>query len=303
MSDDASTRQEEEVEALAAIYGDDWCVVSEQAHIYSIQVRNEDPKSHRTINVEITMPPGYPTESPPLYQLTAPWLRREEKQTLEDSLADIYCENLGESMIYLWIERIREVVQAQLDNSQSDSSPQTSQSASAVRDEDENDGEFDLSDLVITTIEQPDDGEVMECPPINSGEPIVDRRSTFQGHLAPVVHKKQVKQILDTLYQNKKIANATHNIYAYRICQGGTVYQGCEDDGETNAGSRMLHLLQILDSDNVMVVVSRWYGGILLGPDRFKHINNAARGLLEEHGYIKSKESKKGPKSGGKKKR
>lgn len=28
---------------------------------------------------------------------------------------------------------------------------------------------------------------------------------------------------------------------------------------------------------NVAVVVSRWYGGIQLGPDRFKHINNATR--------------------------
>ncbi|XP_060079820.1 protein IMPACT-B-like [Ylistrum balloti] len=304
MSDDNPTRQEEEVEALAAIYGEDWCVVSEQAHIYSIQIRDVNPKSHRNIIVEITMPPGYPTESPPLYQFTAPWLRRQEKQILENSLADIYCENLGESIIYLWIERIREVVQAQLDDSQSDSSPHTSKSsASAVSDEDDNDSEFDLSDLVISSMEQPDDGEAMECPPINSGEPILDRKSTFQAHLAPVVHKKQVKQVLDTLYQNKKIANATHNIYAYRICEGGTVYQGCEDDGETNAGSRMLHLLQILDTENVLVVVSRWYGGILLGPDRFKHINNAARILLEAQGYIKSKDLKKGPKSGGKKKR
>jgi len=36
------------------------------------------------------------------------------------------------------------------------------------------------------------------------------------------------------------------------------------------SGSRMLHLLDILNVENVMVVVSRWYGGIQLGPDRFK---------------------------------
>jgi hypothetical protein len=36
-----------------------------------------------------------------------------------------------------------------------------------------------------------------------------------------------------------------------------------------------------------VVVVSRWFGGILLGPDRFKHINNAARSLLNSCGYIK----------------
>lgn len=39
-----------------------------------------------------------------------------------------------------------------------------------------------------------------------------------------------------------------------------------------------------MDVLNVMVVVSRWYGGIHLGPDRFKHINNVARVLLQHTG-------------------
>ena len=53
---------------------------------------------------------------------------------------------------------------------------------------------------------------------------------------------------MNKLYENKKIANATHNILAYRILQSdphSVVYQGCDDDGETHAGSRMLHLLQV----------------------------------------------------------
>lgn len=45
---------------------------------------------------------------------------------------------------------------------------------------------------------------------------------------------------------------------------------------------------QILDVRNVLVVVSRWYGGILLGPDRFKHINNCARNILVAEGYAAS---------------
>jgi hypothetical protein len=43
---------------------------------------------------------------------------------------------------------------------------------------------------------------------------------------------------------------------------------------------------QLTDARNVVVVVSRWYGGILLGPARFTHINNAARDLLDTCGYI-----------------
>ena len=39
-------------------------------------------------------------------------------------------------------------------------------------------------------------------------------------------------------------------------------------------------MLDILDVVDRVVVVSRWYGGVHLGPDRFKHINNAARMVL-----------------------
>lgn len=47
--------------------------------------------------------------------------------------------------------------------------------------------------------------------------------------------------------ENKKIANATHNMYAYRIYRedSKSFSQDCEDDGEAQAGGRMLHLLQV----------------------------------------------------------
>ena len=64
--------------------------------------------------------------------------------------------------------------------------------------------------------------------------------------------------------------------------------QDYDDGGEDAAGGRLLHLLQILDVQNTVVVVSRWFGGIKLGPARFTHINNAARLLLEKCGYLQS---------------
>jgi putative IMPACT (imprinted ancient) family translation regulator len=60
-----------------------------------------------------------------------------------------------------------------------------------------------------------------------------------------------------------------------------------DDDGEDGAGSRLAQLLQSRNEQNVLVVVSRWFGGIQLGPKRFAHITNVARDLLvtwhEEH--------------------
>lgn len=52
----------------------------------------------------------------------------------------------------------------------------------------------------------------------------------------------------------------------------------------------------MLDLTGVLVVVTRWFGGIHLGPDRFKHINQAARDALEAGGFLEEVE-----KSGGKK--
>ncbi|KAG7279396.1 hypothetical protein CRUP_024215 [Coryphaenoides rupestris] len=253
-SDNAEDLQSqiEEVEALSSIYGDEWCVIDEASRIFCIKISNDMGDAKLTACLQVILPADYPSSAPPIYQINASWLRGPERVTLANSLEETYLENIGESILYLWVEKIREFL------------VERSQSA----------------------------GADVEVPPVKHGAIITDRRSTFQPHLAPVVTARQVKMVLDALYENKKIASATHNIYAYRIyCEDKqTFLQDCEDDGETAAGGRLLHLLQILDVRNVMVVVSRWYGGILLGPDRFKHINNCARGVLVQEGYTSSAE-------------
>lgn len=42
----------------------------------------------------------------------------------------------------------------------------------------------------------------------------------------------------------------------------------------------------MMDVWNVVVVVSRYFGGIHLGPDRFKHINTAARDAVTKGGFL-----------------
>lgn len=126
----------------------------------------------------------------------------------------------------------------------------------------------------------------------------------FQAHLAAVDCVDLVKEVVGELKTNKKIASATHNIVAYRISGGPhhSFIQDCDDDGETHAGGRLLHLLGILEVKNVVVVVSRWYGGVNLGADRFKHINNVARDLLCKCGFVvNSNAEEKRKHKGGKK--
>ncbi|XP_008305372.1 protein IMPACT isoform X2 [Cynoglossus semilaevis] len=297
--------QIEEVEALSSIYGDEWCVIDEASRIFCIQISNsleEEPKL--TTCLQIILPPDYPSASPPIYQINAAWLRGPERAKLANSLEDLYVEHMGESILYLWVEKIREflVERAQC----SETVIQQEKVNLTAESEETGDNDDDLPDFSALKLTKEntqlfvDYSNDEELPPIKHGSTITDRRSTFQPHLAPVVTPRQVKLVLEKLYENKKIASATHNIYAYRIyCEDKHSFmQDCEDDGETAAGGRLLHLLQILDVRNVMVVVSRWYGGILLGPDRFKHINNCARNILLEEGYAASlDEAAKGAKS------
>lgn len=286
-------KQIDEIEALSSIYGDEWCVIDEAARIFCIRISDPASLSKCSLCLQVILPPEYPAEAPPIYQLNAPWLQREDRLEITNSLEEIYVQCLGENILYQWVEKIREILLEKSCVVDSDSNINKISEEVDVNYEDE-----------LFACYQPAQGlssppallfsitEDEELPPISHNEPITDRRSTFQAHLAPVVSAKQVKMVLNKLYENKKIASATHNIYAYRIhCEDKqTFLQDCEDDGETAAGGRLLHLLQILDARNVMVVVSRWYGGILLGPDRFKHINNCARNILVEHHYVNSGE-------------
>jgi len=128
------------------------------------------------------------------------------------------------------------------------------------------------------------------CPTVVTGPPFVEKKSAFQAHVATVHTTEDVERVMDELLKNSKIRNATHNIMAYRIhCpERGTFLQDHDEDGEQAAGGRLLHLLQIVDARDVIVVVSRWYGGIKLGPSRFTIINNVARETLVAEGYIAS---------------
>ena len=115
-----------------------------------------------------------------------------------------------------------------------------------------------------------------------SGPSITDRKSTFQAHACQIQTEAQIQNALQQLKQeNTRIQKAYHNMMAWRVTE--TLSNGIivlkhdnNDDGETAAGSRLAQLLELRKEDGVLVVVSRWYGGIPLGPKRFAHITNTA---------------------------
>jgi hypothetical protein len=124
-------------------------------------------------------------------------------------------------------------------------------------------------------------------PPWAFSSTISEKKSVFIARAAQVTSVAQAKQYLHHLLNtDKKVAKASHNMTAWRIKGlNDATYQDCDDDGETAAGGRMLHLMQLMDVWDVMVVVTRWYGGVHLGPDRFRLINIAARDALVQGGF------------------
>ena len=85
------------------------------------------------------------------------------------------------------------------------------------------------------------------------------KKSKFLGQAAPVASEEEVRAFL----ADHSDPSANHNCWAWRI---GQVYR-FSDDGEPKgtAGKPMLQAIDGQGLDNVAVVVTRWFGGILLG--------------------------------------
>lgn len=104
---------------------------------------------------------------------------------------------------------------------------------------------------------------------------IKDRGSVYSVSIGKVLNREDIK---DFLKETKKIKNhnkATHHSWAARISHEGVVYETKNDDGETGAGQVVLRILQKRDFMNTAVCVTRWYGGVKLMADRFKHVQDA----------------------------
>lgn len=110
---------------------------------------------------------------------------------------------------------------------------------------------------------------------------IQDRGSVYSVTVGRVENREQIQAFLKRIKKDRRYASATHNSYAARVVRDGAVYETKGDDGEVGAGQVILRELQKVDAINVCVCVTRWFGGIKLMGDRFKHLQNATRRGLE----------------------
>ena len=94
---------------------------------------------------------------------------------------------------------------------------------------------------------------------------IEEKKSKFIGSIFYVENEEQIKQFLECTRQANKGAN--HNCYAYRIILDGQVVERSSDDGEPSgtAGIQILNHIKGEELYNVLVIVTRYFGGTLLG--------------------------------------
>ena len=89
-------------------------------------------------------------------------------------------------------------------------------------------------------------------------------KSVFIGHVKPVETEEEAREFIDEI--KSKYKDATHNVWAYTIGETMNI-QRYSDDGEPQgtAGIPTLEVIKKEDLRNVVVVVTRYFGGVKLG--------------------------------------
>ncbi|KAH0366590.1 ribosomal protein S5 domain 2-like protein, partial [Aureobasidium melanogenum] len=111
-------------------------------------------------------------------------------------------------------------------------------------------------------------------------EIIDDRASQFQAFFSPTMPAKELQNL-------DRIKDASHRVLAWRkpssqrtlVGKVRTLENGTDDDGERYGGRHVLKVLEEMRVEGTLVV-ARYYGGVMLGPVRFAHIENSARDAI-----------------------
>ncbi|KAK5137761.1 hypothetical protein LTR08_007333 [Meristemomyces frigidus] len=294
-----SEELQDEIISINSIYGEQaLSELSREPMLFALSL-----PAQPSISLRIEFPPTYPDAPPSILgtQHTGDDVAKGDGVYLvglvREVLADVYIP--GAPCIFDLIEEADQRLQ-QLGLDQSSKCEEEQQAA-------EGNGQLDSGSVAYYSgssdgQQQPLD-DLSDPPPWTLSVVVTEKKSIFIARAAPVSSTDQAKQYLAHLLStDRKVAKATHNITAYRI-QGpnGIQYQDCDDDGETAAGGRLLHLLELMGVWDAMVVVSRWYGGVQLGPDRFRIINQTARNALVQGGLVLETVKEGGKKKSGKK--
>ena len=103
-----------------------------------------------------------------------------------------------------------------------------------------------------------------------------EKKSRFIGYVKPVQTKEEAEDFIN--YIKNKHKDATHNCSAYKITNNGLEFFKVDDDGEPSgtAGKPIGEIITYMGVTNLVVVVTRYFGGIKLGAGGL--VRNYAKG-------------------------
>jgi putative IMPACT (imprinted ancient) family translation regulator len=118
------------------------------------------------------------------------------------------------------------------------------------------------------------------------GQKIKIKKSVF---IATAYKIKVVEDKIEILEKIKKeMKKATHNAWALRCKTTSGIWEDASDDGEVSgcASKPIMIVLQQLHLINVMIIVTRYYGGVNLGPaGLIKAYSSTTRQIIENIGF------------------
>ena len=120
-----------------------------------------------------------------------------------------------------------------------------------------------------------------------------EKKSKFIGYIKSVSSVKEAEKFIQDI--KSMHSDATHNVPLYRVIENGQEYFKYNDDGEpTNtAGKPMAEIFNILDVYNVVLVATRYFGGIKLGAGGLiRNYAKIAKLAINEAGIIEYREKR-----------
>ena len=117
----------------------------------------------------------------------------------------------------------------------------------------------------------------------NVSAELVEKKSKFIANLFYIESREEAEDIIKM--QKKKYYDARHNCYAFRVLGEDGIIEKSSDDGEPSgtAGAPMLNILSNMEITNILVIVTRYFGGILLGTGGLvKAYSNSTKLALEK---------------------
>lgn len=110
-----------------------------------------------------------------------------------------------------------------------------------------------------------------------ASDEIVEKRSRFIGYAKPVKTQEEATEFINEI--RSKHFDARHNVYAYVIREGGVTRYSDDAEPQGTAGMPVLDCIRKRGITDCVVVVTRYFGGILLGAGGLVRAYSAAAKL------------------------